>query len=255
MVTKTRDGSPARRFGRSVFWVTLAAALAAGHEAAADGAAAPAAGESTASAKATPSGAVGSITGSVTVLLGGEKKRDRSNVVVYLEDGPKAPPESANLVQRVYQKDQQFRPKVVVAPLGSSLEFPNEDKIFHNVFSLSKAARFDLGLYKSGESKLVKTKKVGVIDVFCNIHPQMFAKILVVDTKHYAITEADGRFTIPAVPVGTYQLVAWQAKGEKSSTQVSVTRGRKSVVNVQLVESTERERHRRKDGTPYGRYE
>lgn len=251
----TGAGRQTRVFAQRAFWMTLAAALAAGHEAAADGAPPRAAAENGASAKAPASTELGTIAGSVTVLLGGEKKRDRSNVVVYLENGPKAPPESASLVQRVFQKDQQFRPQVVVAPLGSSLEFPNEDKIFHNVFSLSKAARFDLGLYKSGESKLVKTKKVGVIDVFCNIHPQMFAKILVVDTKHYAITEADGRFTIPAVPVGTYQLVAWQAKGEKSTAQVSVTRGRKSDVSIQLVESTERERHRRKDGTPYGRYE
>lgn len=249
-----RHGGTARALGRAAFWMALAAALAAGHDALAEGPAPAAAGNAT-TAAAAPRAEVGTITGTVSVLLGGEKKRDRSNVVVYLENGPKAPPESENLVLRVQQRDKQFRPQVVVAPLGSSLAFPNEDKIFHNVFSLSKAARFDLGLYKSGESKLVKTKKAGVIDVFCNIHPQMFAKILVVDTPHYAITEADGRFTIPAVPVGTYQLVAWQAKGEKSTAQVSVARGRKSELEIELVESTERERHRRKDGTPYGRYE
>jgi plastocyanin len=240
---------------RAVFWMTLAAALAGGYDALADEAAQKAATESATTPPPARSTELGTIAGSVSVLLGGEKKRDRSNVVVYLENGPKPAPESANLVLRVQQKDKQFRPQVLVAPLGSSLAFPNEDKIFHNVFSLSKAARFDLGLYKSGESKLVKPKKVGVIDVFCNIHPQMFAKILVVDTQHYAVTEADGRFTIPAVPVGTYQLVAWQAKGEKSTTQVSVARGRTSKLEIELVESTERERHRRKDGTPYGRYE
>jgi len=235
----------ARAFGRMAFWVTISAAFVAPLAAHAEGAAGAAA----------PRVEVGVITGTVTLLVGGEKKRDRSNVVVYLENGPKPPPEVANLVQNVYQKDRQFRPGVLVVPLGSSIEFPNEDKIFHNVFSLSKAARFDLGLYKSGESKSVIPKKAGVIDVFCNIHPQMFAKILVVDTQHYAITEADGRFTIPAVPVGTYELVAWQAKGDKRTAQVSVVRGRKTKLELELVESTERERHRRKDGTPYGRYE
>lgn len=228
-------------FHQVVFWMALAATLVVGLDALAD--------------RAAASRDTGDITGSVTVLLDGEKKRDRSNVVLYLENGPKAPPESASVVQRVYQRDKQFTPNVLVAPLGSSIEFPNEDKIFHNVFSLSKAARFDLGLYKSGVSKSVKAKKVGVIDLFCNIHPQMFAKILVVDTSFYAMTEADGRFTIPRVPPGTYELVAWQPKGEKLTTQVTVTRGRKSEINVQLVESNERERHRRKDGTPYGRYE
>lgn len=197
----------------------------------------------------------GTISGSLTILLDGAKKQDRSNVVVYLANGPKPPPETSSLVQRVFQKDRQFTPQVVVAPLGSSIEFPNQDKIFHNVFSLSKAARFDLGLYKSGESKSVTAKKAGVIDVFCNIHPQMSAKILVVDTSFYAITEADGRFTIPAVPPGSYELVAWQAKGDKVSTQVSVQRGQRSTLQLELVEGTQSERHRRKDGTPYGRYE
>jgi plastocyanin len=197
----------------------------------------------------------GTISGKVTIVVDGAKKSDRSDVVVYLANGPKAPPESATLVQRIYQKDRQFTPKLIVAPLGSSVEFPNLDKIFHTVFSLSKAARFDLGLYKSGESRTIQAKKVGVIDVFCNIHPQMSAKIVVVDTKHYTVTGKDGRFTLPAVPTGSYDLVAWQARGEQATVKVAVRRGQRSELTLELVESTRRERHERKDGTPYGRYE
>jgi plastocyanin len=233
---KIRHSRSVRTLHRVLFWIALSTTLAVGQDAAADRTS-------------------GDISGSVTLLRAGEQKKDRSSVVVYLQDGPKAPPESAKLVQRVYQKDKQFSPNITVAPLGSSIEFPNEDKIFHNVFSLSKAARFDLGLYKSGESKSITAKKVGVIDLFCNIHPQMLAKIVVVDTQYYAITESDGRFTIPAVPPGTYNLVAWQPRGKELVTQVTVTRGKRSELKLELAESTERERHRRKDGTPYGRYE
>jgi plastocyanin len=197
----------------------------------------------------------GDISGDVSILRDGSKKQDRSNAVVYLRGGPASPADSSSSVQRVYQRDKQFSPSVVVAPLGSTVEFPNQDKIFHNVFSLSSAARFDLGLYKSGTSKSIKAKKLGVIDVFCNIHPQMAAKILVLDTKYYAITEADGRFKIRGVPPGNYELVVWQPKGKESTRAITISSGQHLAAHLEVVETTERERHRRKDGTPYGRYE
>ena len=86
-------------------------------------------------------------------------------------------------------------------------DVPTDDKIFHNVFSLSRTARFDLGLYKSGESKAVKMKRVGEVDVYCNIHPEMVSKILVLDTRYYAVTDRNGRFSIDGVPPGEYGVV------------------------------------------------
>jgi plastocyanin len=195
------------------------------------------------------------VRGRVVVMKDGEAKGTHGGVVVYLKGVPNALPDTSKLVYRIYQRDKQFTPAVSVALLGSSIEFPNDDNIFHNVFSLSKALRFDLGLYKSGASKTVKAKKLGVIDVFCNIHPQMAAKVLVLDTKYYAMTEADGEFKIQGVPPGSYELVAWQRRGKEVSQRVTVGPGSKSELRVEVIESDERERHLRKDGTPYGRYE
>jgi plastocyanin len=195
------------------------------------------------------------LTGRVTVLRDGSPKKDRSDVVLYLRGVPDALPDTSKLVSRVYQRDKQFTPSVSVALLGSSVEFPNEDKIFHNVFSLSKAARFDLGLYKEGTSRTIKAKKTGVIDVFCNIHPQMAAKVVVLDTKYYAQTGPDGSFRIKGVPPGSYELVAWQPRGKEVTQRVTVRAGAATDVAVSLTESSDRERHVRKDGTPYGRYE
>jgi plastocyanin len=195
------------------------------------------------------------VKGRVTILLDGVAKKDRSDVVVYLKGVPDALPDTSKLVYRVYQRDKQFTPAVSVALLGSNVEFPNDDKIFHNVFSLSKAARFDLGLYKEGTSRTIKAKKAGVIDVFCNIHPQMAAKVLVLDTKYFAQTTADGSFSIKGVPPGSYELVAWYARGKETSQKVNVSTTGPTTVSVSVTETKERDRHTRKDGTPYGRYE
>jgi plastocyanin len=195
------------------------------------------------------------IRGRVVVSKDGKPKSDHSNVVVYLKGVPNALPDTSKLVYRVYQRNKQFTPAVSVALQGSSVEFPNEDNIFHNVFSLSKALRFDLGLYKSGASKTVKARKTGVIDIYCNIHPQMAAKVVVLDTKYHAMTEADGKFRIQGVPNGSFELVAWQPRGKEVTQRVSVGPANKSEIRVDLVESAKRESHARKDGTPYGRYE
>jgi hypothetical protein len=94
-----------------------------------------------------------------------------------------------------------------------------------------------------------------VIDVFCNIHPQMAAKVVVLDTKYHSMTEADGKFKIDGVPPGSYELVAWQPRGREVVRRVTVSAGSKSSLRLELTEGTENERHLRKDGTPYGRYE
>jgi plastocyanin len=193
--------------------------------------------------------------GRVVITKDGKPKSDHSSVVVHLRGVPDSLPDTSKLVYRVYQRNKQFTPPVSVALVGSTVEFPNDDNIFHNVFSLSKALRFDLGLYKSGASKSVKAKRPGVIDVYCNIHPQMAAKVVVLDTKYYATTEADGKFRIQGVPPGDYELVAWQPRGKEVTRRVSVGPGGGPDLRIDLVESDQREKHTRKDGTPYGRYE
>jgi plastocyanin len=185
----------------------------------------------------------------------GEKVSPVERAVLYLKGVPNALPDTSKMVFSVKQKDKQFAPGFIVALKGSTVEFPNEDRIDHNVFSLSKTARFDLGLYRSGNMKSVVMRRSGLIDVYCNIHPEMAAKILVLETKYYAISNPDGSFSIGDVPDGTYDLVAWQPYGEEQTTKVQVTKGKVTQANLTLVRGNVKRSHVRKDGTPYGRYQ
>jgi plastocyanin len=196
----------------------------------------------------------GSLVGQVSITKDGDPVQNRSQLVVYLEGVPGALPDTSKMVFQVRQKNKQFTPSMTVALKGSTVEFPNDDKIFHNVFSLSRTARFDLGLYKSGASKSVKMRRSGVIDVYCNIHPEMVSKILVLETKYYAVTDRAGRFSLKGVPAGDYGVVVWQAVGKKYTGRVSIKPGAVQTLNVSL-ERGEAKGHKRKDGTPYGRYE
>ena len=103
----------------------------------------------------------------------------------------------------------RFDPEILVIPVGSTVSFPNGDPIFHNVFSLSKPKQFDLGYYPVGQSRTVKFDKAGVVQVYCHLHPQMSAAILIVDSSWYTQPDEDGTFPFLKIPAGTYELVAW----------------------------------------------
>lgn len=190
----------------------------------------------------------GAVTGTVT-FKGGAKG---AGVVVSLI-GVKAPPPGPEPAAQIKQVNKAFAPGLTVVPKGSVVEFPNQDKVFHNVFSVSRAARFDLGLYKSGTSKTVQLKRVGVVDVYCNIHPEMVAKVVVVDGPFWAVTGKDGSFTMAGVPPGTYPLVAYGGDGKEVRTEVTVTVGGTTTAKLEVAKPAAQP-HLRKDGTPYGRY-
>jgi len=139
------------------------------------------------------------------------------NVVVWLSPmqaiDPKQAP-AAHPPYRLLQKDKQFHPHLLVVPTGSSVEFPNADPFFHNVFSLFDGKRFDLGLYESGTSRSVKFDREGVSYIFCNIHPEMGAVVLALSTPYYAISGADGTVTIHGVPAGSYRLNVWSENAQ-----------------------------------------
>jgi len=97
----------------------------------------------------------------------------------------------------------------VIIPVGSSVSFPNADPIFHNVFSLSGAKKFDLGYYPAGQTRVVKFEQPGVVQVYCHLHPNMYGAIVVVPNRWYTKPGDDGRFWLHDVPEGTYSLVAW----------------------------------------------
>ena len=152
-----------------------------------------------------------SIQGMVKVLdRNGTPKNDYSGVVVFLDDLKGAPavvPSGEKAVIR--QVDKRFIPKVLPVLAGTAVEFPNDDVIYHNVFSLSKAKTFDLGIYAKGSSKSVTFDNPGLVKIYCNIHPQMVAYILVLANPYFAMTDRDGRFKLENVPAGEATVRTW----------------------------------------------
>jgi hypothetical protein len=130
-----------------------------------------------------------------------------SRLVIYLEGpGLKPAPPAQGILE---QKNRHFDPEIVVVPVGSTVSFPNEDPIFHNVFSLSKVKPFDLGYYPAGETRMVKFDKPGIVQVYCHIHPDMSAAIVVLATPYWTKPAEGGRYSLSGVPPGNYDLVAW----------------------------------------------
>ena len=143
--------------------------------------------------------------------------------VVYLDAGPRGafePDGSARA--RMDQVDQTFVPHVLAVTVGTTVDFPNSDVTFHNVFSLSKTRSFDLGRYSRGRSKSVRFDRPGVVQVFCDIHSHMNAYILVFAHRFFAVTDGAGRYAIGHVPPGSYTLVAWHEGEVRESRAVVV---------------------------------
>jgi plastocyanin len=151
---------------------------------------------------------------------------DLERAVVYLESAPRGAFElyeqgRASLDQR----DETFVPHVLAITTGTIVDFPNSDRIYHNVFSLSKVARFDLGRYAAGRSKAVRFDRPGIVRVFCDIHSHMNAFILVFSHPFFAVTDAQGRYRIERVPRGTYNVVAWQEGAASEPRSATVPAG------------------------------
>lgn len=134
------------------------------------------------------------------------------------------------------QRDKTFQPRLLPVPAGSTVQFPNKDAIFHNVFSLSGPQPFDLGLYRSGASKRRTFIDPGTYRVFCNIHPQMTALIVVVPTPYVAISGPDGRFVLD-LPPGRYRLTALSERAGPVSAEVVSTAGAVAGPQLTLDES------------------
>jgi plastocyanin len=143
--------------------------------------------------------------------------RPAANAVVWLE-APNAPsPKTADKVV-LDQRNLRFSPKVLAVRAGTAVLFPNNDRVFHNVFSFHHGKVFDLGLYPVGDSKVVHFDKPGLSRIFCNIHPNMAAYVFVVDSPYFTVSDEAGAFALPPVPPGRYTYHAWRAG---STTDVS----------------------------------
>jgi len=143
----------------------------------------------------------------------GPRRGQVVDAVVFLERIPVATDSLLALAARprpkLAQKDQCFEPRVVAVPLGGVVDFPNLDPIYHNVFSPSPVKRFDLGKYPKGHSRSVTFPRPGVVNVFCDIHSNMEAFVLVLTHHAYTQPDSDGRYALPDVPPGLYVLRAW----------------------------------------------
>jgi plastocyanin len=173
--------------------------------------------------------------------------------VVYLEGGRGGTEATPAEPKEVLQKDMSFSPSALVVQAGTNVEFRNVDKIYHNVFSTTTGSEFDLGLYRGGISKVQQMREPGEVDVYCNIHPAMHARILVVPNRLHAEVAADGSYVITDVPPGSYTAVAWSSTHEPVRQAVEVAADRRAPVDFAFKSRPfPLVPHLNKDG--YGRY-
>jgi plastocyanin len=149
---------------------------------------------------------------------------DRRKSVVYLDPAPQAAfEENEQRRARLDQRDERFVPHVLAVVRGTWVDFPNDDKTYHNVFSLSKTQEFNLGRYAAGHSKAVRFENPGIVRVFCDIHSHMSAFILVFAHRYFAVTDDEGRYRIDGVPPGTYTVAVWNETLHGDPPKRSVT--------------------------------
>jgi plastocyanin len=148
---------------------------------------------------------------------------DRRRSVVYLETAPRAAFDQRDEPRaRLDQRNETFVPHVLAIVAGTTVDFPNNDKTYHNVFSLSSSKTFDLGRYAVGKSKSVRFDRPGIVRVFCDIHSHMSAFILVFAHRYFAVTDDEGRYRLDNVPPGAYTVVAWNESSPTESRRVVV---------------------------------
>src|ERR1700693_4946240 len=187
---------------------------------------------------------------------------DASKVVVWLTPlgaTPAPPPlHQTGPIPQLVQKHKSFQPSLVVIPAGGQGEFPNKDPFFHNVFSLFDGKRFDLGLYESGTTQFVKFDKPGISFIFCNIHAQMSAVVIALDTPYYSISNWRGEISIANVVPGRYQMHVFHPSVSPEALhatdrEITVTPGETFLGTITLTESDIDVAHKTKYGRDYDR--
>lgn len=160
------------------------------------------------------------VTGKVHFITRRGQQPVVNETLVWLEPAgraPKRPPQAFTMTTR----SKAFLPHVMAVPAGSTINFPNEDPIAHNLFSLTAGNTFDLGLYRKGAGKAHKFEAPGVVNVYCNVHPNMSAVVHVMTTPYYGFTDGQGNYSFD-VPAGKYRVTAWNEQGGSASQDIEV---------------------------------
>jgi plastocyanin len=171
---------------------------------------------------------------------------DNSDVAVWLTPADRSGTSAVapRQIPRLVQRNKTFDPHVLMVQAGTNVEFPNEDPYFHNVFSLFNGKRFDLGLYEAGSSKTVQFDRPGISFLFCNIHEEMSAVVIAVDTPYYGLSDRMGRVAIPNVPDGRYQMHVWYERSspddlKKLDRNVTISATARSLELVQVTNNSD----------------
>lgn len=172
---------------------------------------------------------------------------DLSDIVIWLtpldsEKKTASSPSAGRTAPQITQINKSFDPHVLVIQVGTPVQFPNRDPFLHNVFSLFNGKRFDLGFYEAGSSKTVHFDRVGVSYLFCNIHPEMSAAVVAVDSPYFGMSDRNGRVAIPNVPDGRYQLKVWYERSlpedlKGASRTVVISESSRNLEPVRVVEN------------------
>ncbi len=171
--------------------------------------------------------------GTITGVIKARGVRDARDVVVYLENVEGAfEPLSEKPV--IGQKDLIFNPHVLPVLVGTTVKFPNNDNVRHNVFSPSKTKKLNLGTYGSGIVREVTFDKPGVVSLLCNVHAEMSAFVIVLENPYYTLTAPDGKFTIKGIHPGIYTIKTWHEKLKGKKQEVEVNEGETVTLNISL---------------------
>jgi plastocyanin len=188
--------------------------------------------------------------GVVELVEKGETVPGTGGAVVWYEpEGgvPRGTPRTAEIGTR----EKRFLPRVTVVPPRSTVAFPNHDPIFHNVFSVSAGNRFDLGRYREGESRSTRLDKPGLVRVYCNVHEQMVAYVMVVESPFHAVTDEAGRFRLDGLPPGRGSLVVWHERAGTRRIPVAIPAAESPRIRLDATVAAG-EQHLDKFGRPYG---
>ena len=173
------------------------------------------------------------VAGRLTLAVEGVKLSDLGQTVVFVDDAGASVPAPAKRAT-IRQRNAYFAPDFLAIAVGQSVDMPNDDQIFHNVFSFSKPNDFDLGLYPAGQSRQVKFEHAGVVKIYCSIHESMSGTIFVSPTPWFAVAKANGDYEIAGIPPGRHTLRVWNEKLPEATRAVTLDPGERERVDIQL---------------------